>query len=196
VRADPSVAYVEPGKLVKTTEQTLPYGIDLIDADVSSTAAGNHEGEVSGVNAYMIDTGIDQNHSDLNVIHHVNFARGKNKDCNSHGTHVAGTVAARDNGAVVGVAPGAPLAGVKVLDCKGSGYMSDVIKGVDWVTEHADVDGPDGILGNEDDNQTAIANMSLGGGASEALDKAVRKSAASGVFYSVTAGNDGRSACK
>jgi subtilisin family serine protease len=196
VRADPSVAYVEPDKLVKTAEQTLPYGIDLIDADVSSTAAGNHEGEVSGVNAYIIDTGIDRNHSDLNVVNHVNFAGGKNRDCNGHGTHVAGTVAARDNDAdVVGVAPGAPLTGVKVLGCNGSGSMSNVIKGVDWVTENADVDGPDDTLGNSDDNP-AIANMSLGGGTSKALDKAVKRSAASGVFYSVAAGNKGKSACK
>jgi len=196
VRADPSVAYVEPDKLVKTTEQTLPYGIDLIDADVSSTAAGNHEGEVSGVNAYIIDTGIDRNHSDLNVVNHVNFAGRKDRDCNGHGTHVAGTVAARDNAeAVVGVAPGAPLIGVKVLGCNGYGSTSNVIKGVDWVTKNADVDGPDDTPGNSDDNP-AIANMSLGGGTSSALDKAVRKSAASGVFYSVAAGNDGKNACK
>jgi len=196
VRADPRVAYVEPDKLVKTTEQALPYGIDLIDADVSSTEAGNHEGEVSGVNAYIIDTGIDQNHSDLNVVNHVNFAGRKNRDCNGHGTHVAGTVAARDNDEdVVGVAPGAPLTGVKVLGCNGYGSTSNVIKGVDWVTENADVDGPDDTLGNSDDNP-AIANMSLGGRTSKALDKAVRRSAASGVFYSVSAGNDGRSACK
>jgi aqualysin 1 len=196
VRADPSVAYVEPDKLVETTEQTLPYGIDLIDADVSSTAAGNHEGEVSGVNAYIIDTGIDRNHSDLNVVNHVNFTGRKNRDCNGHGTHVAGTVAARDNDeAVVGVAPGAPLIGVKVLGCNGYGSTSNVIKGVDWVTENADVDGPDDTLGNSDDHP-AIANMSLGGRTSKALDQAVRKSAASGVFYSVSAGNDGRSACK
>lgn len=198
VRADPSVAYVEPDKVVKTTEQTLPYGIDLIDADVSSTEAGNGEGEVSGVNAYIIDTGIDQNNPELNVVEHVNFAGGrKNRDCDGHGTHVAGTVAARDNDDdVVGVAPGVPLTGVKVLNCNGSGYLSDVIKGVDWVTENADVDGSDDVPGNEDDNQPAIANMSLGGGASNALDTAVRRSADSGVFYAVAAGNEGRNACK
>jgi aqualysin 1 len=185
VRADPSVAYVEPDKVVKTTEQTLPYGIGLIDADVSSTQAGNGEGEVSGVNAYIIDTGIDQNNpTELNVVEHVNFAGArKNRDCNGHGTHVAGTVAARDNDdAVVGVVPGAPLTGVKVLNCNGSGYMSDVIKGVDWVTENA--------------KKPAIANMSLGGRASKALDTAVRNSADSGVFYAVAAGNEGSNACK
>jgi subtilisin family serine protease len=166
VRADLSVAYVEPDKLVKTYEQTLPYGIHRIGAGVSSTEAGNHEGEVSGVKAYIIDTGIDQDNSDLNVVNHVNFAGGKNRDCNGHGTHVAGTMAARDNNKdVVGVAPDAPLIGVKVLGCNGSGSNSDVIKGVDWVTENADVDGPDNKLGTSDDNP-AIANMSLGDGTS------------------------------
>lgn len=183
VRADPSVAFVEPDKVIQTTEQSLPYGINRLDADTSSTKAGDETGEVANVNAYVIDTGIDANHSDLNVVEHVNFTRGKNRDCNGHGTHVAGTVAARDNtSAVVGVAPGAPLTGVKVLNCKGFGSTSGVIKGVDWVTANA--------------KKPAIANMSLGGGVSYALDSAVRRSAASGVFYSIAAGNDGRNACK
>jgi subtilisin family serine protease len=113
---------------------------------------------------------------------HVNFAGGKNTDCNGHGTHVAGTVAARDNTSdVVGVAPGAPLTGVKVLGCSGSGSTSGVIKGVDWVTANAE--------------KPAVANMSLGGGTSNALDDAVRRSATSDVFYSIAAGNDGDDAC-
>ena len=183
VRADPSVAFVEPDKVVRKTEQKLPYGINRIDADTSSTKAGDGAGDVPNVNAYVIDTGVDENHPDLNVVEHINFAGGENRDCNRHGTHVAGTVAARDNTSdVVGVAPGAPLTGVKVLNCKGSGSTSGVIKGVDWVTANA--------------KKPAIANMSLGGGTSDALDIAVRRSAASGVFYSVSAGNDGRSACK
>lgn len=183
VRADPSVAFVEPDKLVRTTEQTLPYGIDRIDADASTTKAGDGAGEVANVNAYVIDTGIDKNHPDLNVVGHVNFTGGKNRDCDGHGTHVAGTVAARDNAsAVVGVVPGAPLTGMKVLGCNGSGTISGVIKGVDWVTANA--------------KKPAIANMSLSSEASEALDRAVKRSADSGILYSVAAGNDGRSACK
>jgi serine protease len=95
---------------------------------------------------------------------------------------VAGTVAARDNTSnVVGVAPGAPLTGVKVLSCSGSGSTSGVIKGVDWVTANA--------------KKPAVANMSLGGSASTALDDAVRRSAASGVFYALAAGNSGANAC-
>ena len=99
------------------------------------------------------------------MVGHVNFAGGNNTDCNGHGTHVAGTVAARDNTRyVVGAAPGAPLTGVKVLGCNGSGSYSGVIKGVDWVTANA--------------RKPAIANMSLGGPRSQALDEAVTQSAA------------------
>jgi aqualysin 1 len=181
-RADEQVAYVEPDETAYAQAQTLPWGINRIDADASSTDAGNGSGAVSNVNAYVIDSGIYR-HTDLNVVGHVNFAGGNNTDCNGHGTHVAGTVAARDNASyVVGAAPGAPLPGVKVLGCNGSGSYSRVIKGVDWVTANA--------------RKPAIANMSLGGPSSQALDDAVTESAASsGIFYSIAAGNDGVDAC-
>ncbi|HEX6323293.1 MAG TPA: S8 family peptidase [Vicinamibacterales bacterium] len=179
---DPSVVLVEPDGTMTAIAQTLPWGIDKIDADVSSTIAGNGSGTVGNVNAYIIDTGIDGGHADLNVVNHVNFAGGPNRDCNGHGTHVAGTVAAADNAQdVVGVAPGAPQTGVKVLGCGGSGSTSGVIKGVDWVTANA--------------QKPAVANMSLGGGVSAALDAAVQNSAASGVFYALAAGNEGANAC-
>jgi subtilisin family serine protease len=183
VRADPQVDYVEPDVTAYAAEQTLPWGIDRIDADLSSTMAGDGTGQVDNVNGYIIDTGIGASHPDLNVINHVNFrGDGQNTDCNGHGTHVAGTVAARDNDQdVVGVAPGAPLTGVKVLGCGGGGPISGVIKGVDWVTANA--------------AKPAIANMSLDGPASQTLDDAVRKSAQSGIFYSIAAGNDGQPAC-
>lgn len=182
LKANKKVAYVERDRRVSAVAQALPWGIDRIDADVSSTLAGNGSGAVSGVRAYVIDTGIDVAHPDLNVLGHVNFAGGKNTDCNGHGTHVAGTIAARDNTInVVGAAPGVPLTGVKVLGCSGSGTTSGVIKGVDWVTANA--------------VRPAVANMSLGGGLSSALDNAVRNSAASGVLYSVAAGNEGANAC-
>jgi aqualysin 1 len=182
VRADDRVAYVERDQTVSAVGQVLPWGIDRIDADLSSTLAGNGTGAVSGVRAYVIDTGIDTSHPDLNVVRHVNFAGGPNADCNGHGTHVAGTIAARDNATdVVGAAPGAPLIGVKVLGCSGSGYTSGVIAGINWVTANA--------------VKPAVANMSLGGGVSQALDDAVRNSAASGVVYSIAAGNSGANAC-
>src|SRR5215211_8582248 len=118
LRADENVAYVEADGEMTADAQTLPWGINAIDADVSSTRAGDGSGAVSNVNVYIVDTGVDTAHTDLNVVGHVNFAGGQNRDCHGHGTHVAGTVAARDDTSyVVGAAPGAPLTGVKVLGC-------------------------------------------------------------------------------
>ena len=183
VRNDEQVAYVEPDQTAEIAAQALPWGINRVDADASSTRAGNGSGAVSNVNAYVIDTGIDATHRDLKVVNHVNFTGdGTNRDCSGHGTHVAGTAAAKDNTrSVVGAAPGAPLTGVKVLRCDGVGATSGVIEGVDWVTANA--------------AKPAIANMSLSGGASDALDTAVKNSAASGIFYSLAAGNQGANAC-
>jgi len=181
LRSDARVVHVERDQVMSVTAQTVPWGIRKVGADVSSTKAGNGSGAVSNVNIYVIDTGVYK-HSDLNVVKHVNYAGGTNTDCHGHGTHVAGTIAAKDNSShVVGVAPGAPVTGVKVLDCKGSGWTSNIIKGIDWVTANA--------------KKPAVANMSLGGGASNALDDAVRGSAASGVLYSIAAGNEGKDAC-
>ena len=181
IENDALVDYVEADGVVTTNAQTLPWGIDRIDADLSTTKAGNGNGTVANVNVYVIDTGV-WGHADINKVGHVNFAGGINNDCHGHGTHVAGTVAARDNTSdVVGVVPGAPVTGVKVLACNGSGTTSGVIKGIDWVTANA--------------KKPAVANMSLGGGASTALDDAVKRSANSGVFFAVAAGNDGADAC-
>jgi subtilisin family serine protease len=182
LKMDSMVAYIEADRPMTMTQQVLPWGIHRVGADVSSTQAGNGSGAVSNVNVYVIDTGVDKTHPDLNVVNQVNFAGGKNTDCQGHGTHVAGIMAAKDNAVdVVGVAPGAPITGVKVLDCTGSGTTSDVIKGVDWVTANA--------------VKPAIANMSLSGGAVQALDDAVIHSADSGVFYSIAAGNLAGDAC-
>jgi subtilisin family serine protease len=182
IKGDPRVDYVEPDGVATAVAQTLPWGINKIDADESSTRAGNGSGAITNVHAYIIDSGIDATHPDLNVVGHVNFAGGKNTDCNGHGTHVAGTVAAKDDANyVVGVAPSAPLTGVKVLGCSGSGSWSGVIAGIDWVTANA--------------KKPAVANMSLGGGANKAVDDAVKRSAATGVLYAVAAGNEGANAC-
>jgi subtilisin family serine protease len=182
---NPMVAYVEPDGEMRAVDQVLPWGIDKVDADVSSTLAGDGTGTVTGVRAYVIDTGISRTHPDLRVVWHVNFTGlfgGGNTDCHGHGTHVAGTIGARDDDAgVVGVAPGVALVGVKVLNCQGSGTTSGVIKGVDWVTARA--------------VRPAVANMSLGGMRSLALDDAVRASASSGIVYALAAGNAGADAC-
>jgi subtilisin family serine protease len=182
LRADANVKYVVTDGEASISAQTVPWGIDKIDADVSSTHAGDGSGAVTNVNVYVIDTGVETTHPDLNVVSFVQFGGGPKRDCNGHGTHVAGTIAAKDDSqGVVGVAPGAPIYAVKVLGCSGSGSWSSVISGIDWVTQNH--------------KANAVANMSLGGSANQAVDDAVRTSAASGVFYALAAGNDGANAC-
>ncbi len=185
IENEPLVAYVEPDGMMRATVQILPWGVDRVDADLSSTRAGDGMGAVTTVNVYIIDTGIDRTHADLTVVNHVNFTGllgGGNQDCHGHGTHVAGTAGARDNSMdVVGVAPGVSLIGVKVLDCLGVGATSTVIQGVDWVTANA--------------VKPAAANMSLSGSPSTALDDAVRRSAQREIVYAIAAGNSGANAC-
>jgi subtilisin family serine protease len=182
LRADANVKYVVTDGEASISAQTVPWGIDKIDADVSSTHAGDGSGAVTNVNVYVIDTGVETTHPDLNVVSFVQFGGGPKRDCNGHGTHVAGTIAAKDDSqGVVGVVPGAPIYAVKVLGCSGSGSWSSVISGIDWVTQNH--------------KANAVANMSLGGSANQAVDDAVRTSAASGVFYALAAGNDGANAC-
>jgi subtilisin family serine protease len=127
------------------------------------------------VNVYVIDTGIRRTHTQFGSRAFVGFDAindGRNtSDCNGHGTHVAGTI----GGSTYGVAKGVRLFAVRVLRCNGSGTTSGVIAGVDWVTRNRVT--------------PAVANMSLGGGASTALDTAVRNSIAAGVTYAVAAGN-------
>ena len=164
------------------TETGATWGIDRIDQrnlPLSGTYTYTHTG--AGVTAYIIDTGINTTHNEFGGRASVGYdaiGDGRNGiDCNGHGTHVSGTV----GGATYGVAKGVTLKAVRVLDCTGSGTNSGVIAGVDWVTSHHS--GP------------SVANMSLGGGASTALDNAVSNSIASGVTYGIAAGNSNRNAC-
>jgi len=187
VNEDRVVSIAGPGAAVLES-QSVPTGIARIDGDASSAASGNGSGSVN-VGVAIIDTGIDIDHPDLNVAGGKNCSSGKSfDDGNGHGTHVAGTVAAKDDGiGVVGVAPGAPLYAVRVLNNAGSGTWSSVICGVDWVTVNAA-----GL-------KIKVANMSLGGGGSEAgscatdkdaLHKAICASVnTAGVTYVVAAGN-------
>jgi subtilisin family serine protease len=162
-------------------DQTLPWGIGRIGA-VTSHSNGGTCVSVTGAHVYVIDTGVDTGHADLEVVGHVNFASGPNRDCHGHGTHVAGTAAAIDDAAdVVGVAPAAPVVGVRVLNCAGSGTWSGVIAGIDWVAGNA--------------VKPAVANLSLGGGANTSVDNAVKNLANSGVTVAVAAGNSGADAC-
>ena len=122
--------------------QTVPTGVNRVDGDLSSTKSGNAFGSVNADIA-IIDTGIDLDHPDLNVYAQkslVSYTTSANDD-NGHGTHVAGIAAAKDNTVgMVGVAPGARLWAVKVLDSSGSGSISTIIKGVDYVTNNAGLD--------------------------------------------------------
>jgi subtilisin len=187
VRADDRVDFLSTDGTVRAAQQTLPTGIDRIEGDVSSTVSGDGIGSVSTPVA-ILDTGSGP-HPDLNVVGGVNCSRGRSfGDGNGHGTHVAGTAAAKDDGVgVVGVAPGAPLYSVRVLNNAGFGSFGDVICGIDWVTSNA------ASLGIE------VANMSLGGGGSDdgncgltnndAMHLAICNSVDAGVAYVVAAGN-------
>lgn len=184
LKMNPLVASVTKSIKMYASGQTLPWGIDRVDADMSFTKAGDGSGSVNNVNLYVIDTGVDGTHPDLNVVESINFTvDGKNYDCHGHGTHVAGTIAAKDDGnGVVGVAPGAPITALKVLDCNGSGWSDDIIKAIDWITSNRKL--------------PAVANMSLGGGINNLVDNAVLRSAISGsVFYALAAGNSAVDAC-
>ena len=191
LRADPSVAAVVPDRTLRIQAQSVPTGINRIDGELSSTLSGNGSGDVR-VDVAIIDTGITSQ-ADLNVVGGTNCVGGSSfADDNGHGTHVAGTVAARDNTAgVVGVAPGARLYAVKVLNAQGSGSISQIICGIDWVTARA--------------STIEVANMSLGGqspfgsfsGCSSSFDPmhpAICRSVQAGVTYAVAAGNSAANA--
>jgi subtilisin family serine protease len=180
---DDRVAFVEEDSVVEAniTQTNPPWGLNRIDQrDLPLNTAYSYTSTGSGVNAYIIDTGIRRTHTQFGGRAFVGFDAvndGQNtNDCNGHGTHVAGTV----GGSTYGVAKAVRLFAVRVLSCSGSGSNSGVIAGVNWVTaNHA---------------SPAVANMSLGGGASTALDTAVRNSIAAGVTYAIAAGNANQNA--
>ncbi len=184
IKKDPMVAYVEPDYIATINEsQTNPsWGLDRID-QAGSSLDKTYSYQVAGkdVNAYIIDTGIVTNHVDFgsravsgyDAVDNDNDAA----DCNGHGTHVAGTV----GGTKYGVAKEVNLIAVRVLGCSGSGSYSGVIKGIEWVTKNH--------------KKPAVANMSLGGPVSQALEDAMKASIQAGVTYVVAAGNEKTDAC-
>jgi subtilisin family serine protease len=180
---DPRVAFVEEDAVVEAvvTQNNPPWGLDRIgQRDLPLNGAYSYTATGAGVNAYIIDTGIRRTHTQFGGRARVGFdavGDGQNtNDCNGHGTHVAGTV----GGSTYGVAKSVTLFAVRVLSCNGSGSTSGVIAGVDWVrNNHV---------------KPAVANMSLGGGISTALDTAVRNSIAAGVTYAIAAGNSNTNA--
>ena len=180
--ADPAVAYVEQDRVIslEATQTNPPWGLDRIDQrNRPLNGTYTYPTTASNVRVYVLDTGIRISHSQFGgrATWGANFAGGQNTDCNGHGTHVAGTV----GGSTYGVAKQVRLVAVKVLNCAGSGTLSGVVAGINWVTSNA--------------VRPAVANMSLGGGASSSIDNAVANSVASGVTYVVAAGNSSANAC-
>jgi subtilisin family serine protease len=184
LRADPDVAYIEADQTISlaTTQSGATWGIDRIDQrNRPLSGTYTYTSTASNVFAYIIDTGIQTSHPQFGGRASAVFdaiGDGRNgQDCNGHGTHVAGTVGS----ATYGVAKAVRLRAVRVLNCSGSGTNSGVIAGMDWVRNNA--------------SRPAVANMSLGGGFSSAVNTAANNLANSGVFLAVAAGNSNANAC-
>ncbi|WP_372748984.1 S8 family peptidase [Litorivivens sp.] len=205
---DNAVKYVEQDAIQRISEQSqknATWGLDRIDQkDLPLNKTFSYSAAGKGVHAYIVDTGIRSDHKDfsgrlgngentsddpkqppaglLDPIFAILFGEKENpddptNDCNGHGTHVAGTV----GGSEWGVAKGVTLHAVRVLNCQGAGSNSTVIGGLDWIAKNV--------------QQPAVVNMSLGGGASRAIDEAVEKLIKKGITVVVAAGNDNKDAC-
>ncbi|XJO76200.1 hypothetical protein BDV3_006762 [Batrachochytrium dendrobatidis] len=188
------IAHIEEDK-VMTIFDTQPkapsWGLTRISfrdhPDASQKVYSYPSSAGTGVNAYIIDTGVFIKHPEFEGRAHLgkSFTKDGNNDGNGHGTHVAGTIGSKS----YGVAKNVTLIAVKVLDNQGSGTTSDVIAGIDWASKDA------AAKNGKDKPLKSVANMSLGGGASAALDKAVKAATKNGLVFAVAAGNSGRDAC-
>ena len=184
IAATPGVRHVEQDKVVSATgtQTSAPWGLDRVDqAALPLDGSYSYASLGAGVNAYIIDAGVRRTHSQFGgrvVAAFSAIADGYGADgCHWHGTHVAGTL----GGATAGVAKGVTLHSVRVLDCSAVGTTSGVIAGVEWVTANH--------------RKPAVANVSISGGASSALNLAVQNSINAGVTYVVAAGNAASDAC-
>ena len=184
IARNPNVAFVEPDQQMTASivQSGATWGLDRIDQRLLPLSTTfTYTATASNVTAYIIDTGILPTHTQFGTRASTGYdaitPTAPKADCNGHGTHVAGTV----GGSTYGVAKSVALVGVRVLDCNGSGSNAGVIAGVNWVAANA--------------KKPAVANMSLGGGASTALDAAVNGAINAGVTFVVAAGNSNRNAC-
>ncbi|MDN3612208.1 S8 family peptidase [Vibrio ostreicida] len=190
LRNDQQVDFIEQDKIITldpvlstdANQSNAVWGLDRIDQrNLPLNNSYNYNYDGTGVTAYVIDTGVTNTHVEFGGRSTSGYDFVDNdsdaSDCNGHGTHVAGTI----GGAQYGVAKNVNIVGVRVLSCSGSGSTSGVIGGVDWVAANAS--GP------------SVANMSLGGGVSTALDRAVASAVQSGVSFTLAAGNSNADAC-
>ena len=181
---NPNVSYIQQdGRVSASATQTgATWGLDRVDQrDLPLNSTYNYTPTGAGVHAYIIDTGIKSGHTEftgrMGNGYDAVTSGGAANDCNGHGSHVAGTV----GGTTYGVAKQVTLHPVRVLDCAGSGTNAGVIAGMDWVANNH--------------VKPAVANMSLGGGASTATDDAVNRMHNAGVTVVVAAGNENQNAC-
>ena len=186
---DPRVLYVEREPEATISAQTLPSGVDRMDAEKNAIARIDGVDDRVDIDVAVVDTGIDIDHPDLNVVASTNClvggllgssCSGSGDDDQGHGSHVAGSIAAKDNTiGVVGVAPGARLHAVKVLDATGTGTGGSILAGLDWVAARS--------------STIEVVNMSLGGdGYFKAEHDAVKNLVSKGIVVVVAAGNEAR----
>ncbi|TPX59010.1 hypothetical protein PhCBS80983_g02808 [Powellomyces hirtus] len=187
LESDPNIEYVEEDKIVRLlAKQKNPPSWGLQRIHVRELPLSDDyeypDSAGEGVDAYIVDTGIFIEHPEFQGRAKIGktFASDGDKDGNGHGTHVAGTIGSK----TYGVAKKVNLIAVKVLDGRGSGTTSDVIAGIEYVATQAPKTG-----------RKSVANMSLGGGASTTLDRAVQAAIRAGVNFAIAAGNSGRDAC-